>query len=184
VAKEVATMSDTTPRIYVACLAAYNNGKLHGRWIDADEGVEHIWSEVNAMLKASPEPGAEEWAIHDYEGFGGWRMSEWESFDKVAEVAEAITEHGEGPIGAFLSVTGDDDLSGFEDKYRGEWDSEKDYAEHIVEECGWGGVCPVPEGLMSYLDMDSIARDLFIDGFTSVESGAPNYGVYVFDDYA
>lgn len=24
------------PRIYVACLAAYNNGHLHGRWIDAD----------------------------------------------------------------------------------------------------------------------------------------------------
>jgi len=23
------------PRIYVACLAAYNNGRLHGRWIDA-----------------------------------------------------------------------------------------------------------------------------------------------------
>ena len=23
------------PRIYVACLAAYNNGCLHGRWIDA-----------------------------------------------------------------------------------------------------------------------------------------------------
>lgn len=25
------------PRIYVACLAAYNNGSLHGRWIDADQ---------------------------------------------------------------------------------------------------------------------------------------------------
>ena len=23
------------PRIYVACLAAYNNGHLHGAWIDA-----------------------------------------------------------------------------------------------------------------------------------------------------
>ena len=34
----------STPRIYVACLAAYNNGRLHGRWIDADQSVEDIWS--------------------------------------------------------------------------------------------------------------------------------------------
>jgi Antirestriction protein (ArdA) len=25
-------------RIYVACLAAYNNGYLHGKWIDATRG--------------------------------------------------------------------------------------------------------------------------------------------------
>jgi antirestriction protein len=28
----------TEPRIYVACLAAYNNGNLHGAWIDATQG--------------------------------------------------------------------------------------------------------------------------------------------------
>ena len=28
------------PRIYVACLAAYNNACLHGRWIDAGLAVE------------------------------------------------------------------------------------------------------------------------------------------------
>ncbi|MEH6808999.1 MAG: antirestriction protein ArdA, partial [Hyphomonas oceanitis] len=51
------------PRIYVACLAAYNGGRLHGRWIDATEH-EAVWKEVRAMLAASPEPDAEEWAIH------------------------------------------------------------------------------------------------------------------------
>jgi hypothetical protein len=45
-----------TPRIYVACLAAYNNGKLHGRWIDAAQGIDLIWAEVQAMLQESPEP--------------------------------------------------------------------------------------------------------------------------------
>ena len=38
IAPLVATFAPTTldtPRIYVACLAAYNNGRLHGRWIDA-----------------------------------------------------------------------------------------------------------------------------------------------------
>ena len=58
------------PRIYVACLAAYNNGCLHGRWIDATTPDE-IRREVSAMLRASPESDPEESAIHDYEGFGG-----------------------------------------------------------------------------------------------------------------
>ncbi|WP_273241477.1 antirestriction protein ArdA [Hyphomonas atlantica corrig.] len=52
-----------TPRIYVACLAAYNNGRLHGAWIDATEPDEMMQG-VRAMLAASPEPGAEEWSIH------------------------------------------------------------------------------------------------------------------------
>ena len=34
-------MADT-PRIYVACLAAYNGGTLHGEWIDADQSADDI----------------------------------------------------------------------------------------------------------------------------------------------
>lgn len=52
-----------SPRIYVACLAAYNSGCLHGRWIDATTPDE-IWEQVRAMLADSPVPDAEEWAIH------------------------------------------------------------------------------------------------------------------------
>ena len=60
-----------TPRIYVACLASYNSGILYGAWIDADQEPDAIMEEVSAMLKASPEEGAEEWAIHDYDNFEG-----------------------------------------------------------------------------------------------------------------
>ena len=56
-------------RIYVADLAAYNNGKLHGVWIDATQNLEDIQDQINAMLAESPEGFAEEYAIHDYEGF-------------------------------------------------------------------------------------------------------------------
>lgn len=50
-----------SPKIYVACLASYNNGKLHGAWIDASLGADHIQDEINSILKSSPETGAEEW---------------------------------------------------------------------------------------------------------------------------
>lgn len=56
--------SGSGARIYLACLAAYNNGRLHGAWVDADKGQDHIWNGLRAMLRASPEPDAEEWAIH------------------------------------------------------------------------------------------------------------------------
>ena len=42
------------------------------------------------MLVASPIDAAEEWAIHDYEGFEGAPISEWESFKSVANIAEFI----------------------------------------------------------------------------------------------
>ncbi|WP_035551660.1 antirestriction protein ArdA, partial [Hyphomonas atlantica] len=51
-------------RIYVACLASYNNGHLHGRWIYANQSAAAIWALVSDMLKDSPIEEAEEWAIH------------------------------------------------------------------------------------------------------------------------
>ena len=56
-AADAAPTPETRPRIYVACLAAYNNGCLHGRWIDATTPDE-VMAEVCAMLAASPLPDA------------------------------------------------------------------------------------------------------------------------------
>ena len=66
------------PRIYVASLSDYNAGRLHGRWIDATQGVDAVQAEVVAMLAESREAVAEEWAIHDYDEFAGVRLGEWE----------------------------------------------------------------------------------------------------------
>lgn len=45
------------PKIYVACLSAYNDGRLHGKWIEL-EGLDadDIYKEINAILKTSPCP--------------------------------------------------------------------------------------------------------------------------------
>ena len=62
-------------RIYVAGLAAYNAGHLHGVWIDATLELDDIQGQVDAMLAASPVEDAEEYAIHDFEGFDGYLPS-------------------------------------------------------------------------------------------------------------
>lgn len=46
----------TTPRFYAACLASYNNGVLHGVWIDASTDTDEMQEQVNAMLRASKFP--------------------------------------------------------------------------------------------------------------------------------
>jgi len=34
-------------RIYVACLSTYNNGFLHGEWIDATLEIDDIWATIS-----------------------------------------------------------------------------------------------------------------------------------------
>ena len=82
-------------RIYVADLAAYNNGKLHGVWIDATQALDDIQEQINELLANSPEDDAEEYAIHDYEGLAGYSVSEYEGIERAQEVACFIEEHGE-----------------------------------------------------------------------------------------
>jgi antirestriction protein len=108
-----------TPRIYVASLSDYNAGRLHGCWVDCDQDADSINAEIAAMLAASADPGAEEWAIHD--------------------AAAGIVEHG-GAFAAGIANDGgltyfDPDACGFEDCYRGEWSSLAEYAEEFAHDC-------------------------------------------------
>jgi hypothetical protein len=91
-------MTATTEfRIYAACLASYNNGVLHGAWIDCSNGAtgDEIKAEIAAMLAASPVKDAEEWAIHDHTGFAGLIRSEWPNIDEVAAIAAALGDGDE-----------------------------------------------------------------------------------------
>lgn len=154
-------------RIYVACLASYNNGILHGAWIDATQGQEAIWRDVSQLLLQSPAEYAEEWAIHDYDGFGGIHLSEYASFETVANYAAFITEHGD--LGAklisyYYSI--DDAREAIADHYAGQYDSLTDYAEQITEE-----TTKIPEPLRIYIDYEKMARDLEINDVLAIQSG-------------
>src|SRR4051812_16093400 len=96
-----------TPQIYVACLSAYTAGRLHGEWIDADTDAEQIHADILAMLARSPEPDAEEWAIHDTDGFDGVKIGEYEPLDRVAAIAELLLQQPGAVVAAFLEEWGD-----------------------------------------------------------------------------
>lgn len=160
-------------RIYVACLASYNNGILHGAWIDATQGQDGIWRDVSQMLFNSPAEYAEEWAIHDYEGFGGIHLSEYASFETVANYAEFIEAHGD--LGAkLIAYFGDldDARDAISDHYAGHYDSLEDYAEQLTEE-----TIQIPESLRFYIDYEKMAADMEINDVLAIRSG---HAVHVF----
>jgi antirestriction protein len=120
-----------TPRIYVASLSDYNAGRLHGRWIDATQDREAIFDEIQAMLADSPEAIAEEFAIHDFDDFGGIRLGEWEDVDHVCELAAALVAHGLAFAAWYASADVEAATSlaeQFQEAYCGEFDSLADYA--------------------------------------------------------
>jgi antirestriction protein len=163
----------TETRIYVACLAAYNAGYLHGEWIEVTD-TDSINEQVQAMLKASPIPNAEEWAIHDYEGFGSYRVCEYSGFEKLCELAEFIQEAGEELAGELVSHFGGDikeAREAFTENYQGEFNDLGDYAESFSEDCG--DLASVPERYRNYIDFDAIGRDMDLNGdiFTIEDGG-------------
>jgi len=148
------------PRIYVACLAAYNNGHLHGQWIDAGQDADDIQSEIATMLAASPIPLAEEWAIHDYEGFEGADIAEYTSIETVVKFAEFVSEHGKlgGNLLAHFGGDLEDAEAAFE-QYAGQHKNLADFVQELTEE-----ITEIPQSLIYYIDYAAMARDMELNG--------------------
>jgi len=157
-----------TPRIYVASLADYNAGRLHGRWIDADQPADAIRDEIAQMLAESTEPTDGEWGIHDYANFGDLELREYTGIDQVAQAAHLIVEHG--PVfGSLLAYVGgtsyiDDAVRYMEQGYCGEYDSLTDYAEQFIDDCYADSIKGLPDFIRYRIDYEGIAHDMEISG--------------------
>jgi antirestriction protein len=157
-----------TPRIYVVSLADHNAGRLHGRWIDADQPAETIREQIDQILAESKEPVAKEWAIHDYEGFGDLELSEGEDIDRVAQAAFLISDHGL----VFTSLLGYLGGMAFVERarrymergYLGGFESPANYAYRYVEDCYGYVLRRLPNFIRYNLNYESIAHDMELGG--------------------
>lgn len=179
------TETKTAPRIYVACLASYNAGTLHGEWIDATQDADEIQEEIDAMIEASPTAGAEEWAIQDAEGLGkvvGGVVNACD-LEKVSALAQGVEEHGQ----SFLAFHESGALDGIEphewedrylDAYRGCYSSLADYVEELFQDLGG-----TPSGILgNYIDWESLGRDMELGGDVWT-ARTPGFDLYVFDGW-
>jgi antirestriction protein len=180
------------PRIYVASLSDYNNGILHGSWIDAVAEIDTMQEQIDAMLQASPTTArygdvAEEWAIHDYDGFGDIRVDENQSLSTIARWAKGLNTQGLafGAWVAFVGEESDDSIDQFDDRYQGQWESVTAYAEYMLDELdAERTITNAPEWLQPYLklDVDGFARDLEISG-DIITAETPEGGVWVWSGW-
>ncbi|KRA67064.1 antirestriction protein [Caulobacter sp. Root656] len=152
---------DLAPRIYVACLAAYNNGWLHGAWVDVEDDAHAVRAAIAAMLKASPIPLAEEYAIHDHEGFGGVEIAEYASLDRVVDIAGFLRERRTLGAAVLEQLGGDLDAAreALDDLYCGVHASLADWIQETTEES-----LTIPEALRLYIDWEAMARDARLNG--------------------
>ncbi|MGF1979777.1 MAG: antirestriction protein ArdA [Nostoc sp. CmiSLP01] len=174
-------LDDDAPQIYVACLSAYNNGFLHGMWIDCTQDTEDIQEDIEWMLSWSPcrnYEACEEWAIHDFQNWCGIHIDEYESIEKLAELAQILSEHGAAYAAYYEYDSSEASVEDFQEHYWGEYENEQDFVYDQLEQQGL--IKNLEDmGIPSfYLDFKAIARDWFIDDYYSVEESYNK--VYVF----
>ena len=149
------------PRIYVACLAAYNQGLLHGAWISIGDELSLVKEAISAMLLASPVTDAEEFAIHDYEDFGGAKIGEHAAIDEVMAIGALVREHG--ALGACVLDHFSGDLEAaveaLDDCYHGVFSDVADCFQELTKE-----TTTIPESLRHYIDYAAMARDAVLGG--------------------
>ena len=173
------------PQIWVASLSDYNNGTLHGAWLDAARDESELQADIATMLAASPltaatgEP-AEEWAIFDYDGFAPLRIDEHENLSWISRVAKGIAEHGPA-FAAYADVVEDEEmLAGFDVAYLGHYDSLHAYVEQLVNDLGYDRILDenLPATVRPYvkIDISATAADLLRDLHAPASGG----GVWIF----
>lgn len=189
--------AQTTPAIYVASLADYNNGRLHGVWIDATLEPDEIREQINNMLLRSPVLKAEgetfgDWEIHDSEGFGSIGLDEIEDPEFVSGLAICIAAQGECFI-AWAELEGRVELAElvdngqlearFQEAYLGEADDLNDYGEQLWNEMGWQALVEsvLPEEIAKYtvIGAHGLANDMWMSGEITI-AHRPGGGIWVY----
>ena len=142
-------------RIYVASLSDYNNGVLHGVWLDCFD-VETMQEAINLMLSESTNQPAEDWAIHDSSGFGTITMSEFTDLEDVVLLAELLDKHNKNLVSELYEYFGktEDIKTVLEDHYIGCYSSMEDYCENSYPTTN------VPDHFKDYIDWEQMGDDV------------------------
>jgi antirestriction protein len=158
---------DGNPSVYVGTYAKYNDGNLFGMWVDLTAFADFD-DFINFCKDIHADEADPELMFQDYEGFPYEFYSECfgeETFNKIMKYVELCDRYDSEAVDAYCSLYGydDDTLERFEERYQGAFDTEEEFAEHLVNECY--DLDRTMGNLACYFDYAAFARDLFIDGY-------------------
>ena len=152
---------DGEPSVYVGTYGKYNEGSLCGLWIDLSSFSDY--DDFIDFCKAihadeeDPELMAQDYEAFPRQWYNEGFMSE-EDFDHIQEYTELCDKYDVDAVDDYMEFA--DELDNFEEAYCGEWDSEEDFARHIVNECY--NLEKLMGDLSRYFDYEAFGRDLFM----------------------
>ena len=148
-------------KVYVGTYAKYNDGDLTGKWLDLED-----YDDKYDFLKACAELHADEedpeLMFQDWEGIPDDMIDESHISPECWTLLDAYEKYDEDAVKAYCYHFGEWDEGGFNDRYRGEFDSWEDMAEELLEETG--ELNAIPETLRYYFDYEKYAIDIRIGG--------------------
>jgi antirestriction protein len=174
------------PAIWLGCLSCYNNGRLNGKWITAEQAAEPEAAEtLNGLATLETTTGltdldiagnytvsrcikcfGDEFDVMDYQLIPQSCADAKEFYDNAEQLAEL---HNTGELETItllasnLAMSSLDELIEYHhNNYQGEYNTMNDFAEHLINE----GVIEIPATMPAHwVDIDAIARDLQHDHF-------------------
>lgn len=156
-----------TPRVYIVNLSSYNNGNTRGKWFELPVDI----NKVKRELQLDVEHG-EEYAIHDFENFMGYRVGEYSSIKELNAYAEKLEEISYlDNVEEFLEIYSIDDIiSQQSDLFFIDVDDEEDLAYELIQEMG-GLESLGKEFLERYFNYAAYGRDLALTDYAKTTNG-------------
>lgn len=173
--------SESTPRVYVGTYGAYNNGNLHGAWLNLDD-----YCDIYGFNEAVNELHAAEIAIYgeiepmfqDHEGIPDKYICESHLSPAVWDEWVSLDDDDKEVLELFLDNCNQyGTLEQARDAYMGRADSKADWAEEFLSDTGL--MDSIPEHLRCYFDFEKYACDVGISDVTFVHHLG---GVWVFSN--
>ena len=160
----------TNVQIYVGTYQKYNNGSIYGAWLDL-ENYSDFTELQKAMKELHKDEEDPEFMFQDYECpslyLNMGLISESFISDTIYEVFDAISDFNYNieVVDSYISCIGNQEndileiLEKVEESYNGEFDSDTDFAEEILQDDGF--VSQLPSYV--YIDWERTARDIMMD---------------------
>ena len=151
--------------IYVGTYKKYNDGDLTGKWFKLSDysSKEDFLEDCNDFHDDEDDP---ELMFQDYEDIPESMVGESFVSERIWEIIDEVPEHETEAYFAFVDHFGIDSYQSFQDAFHGEWDNEKEFAQHIFDELY---AYNIPDHLEFYFDMELFARDLFTGDYVYVD---------------
>lgn len=154
------------PAVFVQAYGAYNEGRILGEWIDAEDPDE-LRDGIDALMAKYPQ--YEEWGVFDHQmmpGFDGESVSraiEWaETNAAFEEEAGYLDEDAKSAVMEYMADTRSD-ISEALEAFTGVSGDEEELGREYVESIG-GLKDALGDKVANYFDYQSFARDMELSG--------------------